>query len=260
MLRKLMLVLSGLILLAAGGAALQISQIEFDLQVNQGESYNLTFYVKNDAETSQTVVAYLGDWDRDIDGKNRFYKPGTIARSLCAWLDVEPKRVTLESGEVQRYTATLTIPPREEIPLDGTYWGIIFVQGEPRPVNQGGTTVMAIERFGIKVYATIAGTERSSGEVEKLEVSPTSGGYSVTVYYTNTGNVHQRVTGTVAVLDRTGNEVETIPLPEFPILPGATRRLTAELPALSRGVYLVQAVLDYGGEVKVAGLKVLRIR
>ncbi len=246
--------------LAPLGWALQISQIEFDLQVEQGGVYTISFLVRNDSERPQTVTVYLGDWDRDLDGTNRFYPPGTVERSLSAWLSVAPAQLTLDPGAAQEITATLTVPTSEEAELSGSYWGIIFVQGQPRPIEQGGTTVMAIERFGVKVYATIAGTAAPAGSVPKLEAVPAEQGFQVIIYYANTGNVHQRVRGTLTVVDRTGTVVEELELPEFPILPGATRRLVVDLPTLPRGVYQLQALMDFGGEVLVAGVEMLRIR
>lgn len=171
-----------------------------------------------------------------------------------------PTELNLGPGEAQEVTATLTIPSRDEVRLDGTYWGIIFVQGEPRPVEQGGTTVMAIERFGVKVYATVAGTEAPSGAVQKLEVSQTDDGFSVAVYYANTGNVHQRVRGTLEVVDRTGTLVQEMTIDPFPVLPGALRRAVVSLPRLPRGIYQLRAVMDYGGSELVAGVAILRVR
>ena len=239
---------------------LQISQIEFDLVVEQGQVYSLTFLVRNDAERAQTIKLYLGDWDRDLDGTNRFYPPGTIERSLAGWLSLPFTQLTLGPEEAAEVKAELSVPPSDEATLAGTYWGIIFVQGEPRPLEQAGTTVMAIERFGVKVYATIAGTEVSEGRVAKLEVTPGEEGYQVEVYYENTGNVHQRVAGTLEVIDRTGAVVQELELGEFPILPGAVRRVAANLPLLARGIYQLRAVMDYGGETLVAGVTVLRVR
>ena len=242
------------------GFGLQISQIEFDLYVDQGETYTFSFLVRNDSERSQTVTIYLGDWDRDVDGTNRFYPVGTIERTLSPWLLVEPARLNLPPGEAQEITATLAVPSREEASLDGTYWGIIFVQGEPRPVEQGGTTVMAIERFGVKVYATIAGTEAPSGVVRAVEATPSDEGVEVRVVYENTGNVKQRVQGSLEVIDRTGTLISEVPIDAFPILPGAQRVVVLTLAPLDRGIYQLRAVLDYGGDVLVAGVTVLRVR
>ncbi|MCD5408024.1 hypothetical protein LR090_02065 [Candidatus Bipolaricaulota bacterium] len=239
---------------------LQISQIEFDLVVEQGQVYSLTFLVRNDAERAQTITVYLGDWDRDIDGTNRFYPPGTVERSLASWLSLPFTQLTLGPEEAAEVTVEMAVPSPEETTLAGTYWGIIFVQGEPRPMEQAGTTVMAIERFGVKVYATIAGTELSQGRVTKLEVDPAEEGYQVVVYYENTGNVHHRVIGTLEVIDRTGAVVQELELGEFPILPGSVRRVVATLPQLARGIYQLRAVMDYGGEALVAGVTVLRVR
>jgi len=50
------------------------------------------------------------------------------------------------------------------------YWAIVFVQGAPRPQQREGATVLAIERFGVKTYETIPGSEVLSGEVKSVRV------------------------------------------------------------------------------------------
>jgi hypothetical protein len=53
---------------------------------------------------------------------------------------------------------------------------------------------------------------------------------------------------------RTDNTlVSTLDIPEFPTLPGATRRLGVPLPRLPRGKYVLLALLDYEGSEIAAG-------
>jgi len=238
--------------------AIQITQIEFDLLVDQGETYTLSFRVGNDAQAPQAITLYLGDWDRLPSGEHRYYPPGTLDRSLCGWLTFQPERIVLGPGETAEVTATLAVPASPTV--RGTYWGMIFVQGEPRPVEVEGTVVMAVERFGVKVYATVAGTERPAGEVRRVEAEASPEKVTVTIEYQNTGNVNQWVEGTVQVVDRKGDIVLKAALEPTPVLPGAERVFQVELPALSPGIYQVQAMLDYGGDVVVAGVAGLRVR
>jgi len=258
--KKLAAFAVAILALGCVGQALQINQIEFDLKVDPGKTYTLSFQVRNDAQVSQTITVYLGDWDRSPTGEHRYYPPGTLERSLCEWLTVVPTRIVLAPGETGQITATLTVPSPEERELAGTYWGMIFVQGEPRPMEVEGTVVMAVERFGVKVYATVAGTARTAGVVRKVEAQATSDGVLVKIEYQNTGNVHQEVGGTVRVIDRKGDIVQEKEVEPAPVLPGAERIFEVTLPALPPGIYQVQAMLDYGGEVMVAGVTGLRVR
>jgi len=258
--KKLAAFAVAILALGCVGQALSVKPLDFELLVDQGKVYTLSFQVRNDAQAPQTITVYLGDWDRSPTGEHRYYPPGTLERSLCGWLAVVPTRIVLAPGETGQITATLTVPSPEERELAGTYWGMIFVQGEPRPMEVEGTVVMAVERFGVKVYATVAGTARTAGVVRKVEAQATSDGVLVKIEYQNTGNVHQEVGGTVRVIDRKGDIVQEKEVEPAPVLPGAERIFEVTLPALPPGIYQVQAMLDYGGEVMVAGVTGLRVR
>lgn len=258
--KKLAVFVVAILVLGCVGQALQISRIEFDLVVDPGKPYTFSFQVRNDAQARQTVTVYLGDWDRSPTGEHRYYSPGTLERSLCEWLAVVPTRIVLDPGETGQITATLAVPSSTERDLAGTYWGMIFVQGEPRPVELEGTVVLAVERFGVKVYATVAGTEQTAGVVRKVEAHASSDAVLVKIEYQNTGNVHQEVSGTVQVIDRNGDTVLQEGVEPAPVLPGAERVFELRLSALPPGIYQVQALLDYGGDVVVAGVAGLRVR
>jgi len=46
----------------------------------------------------------------------------------------------------------------------------------------------------------------------------------------------------------------TVPIPEFPTLPGATRKVLVDIPGnLAAGDYVVLALIDFGGAELVAG-------
>ena len=258
--RKLVAFLTVLSLWAVTCSALEISQIEFDLQVEQGQEYTFSFTVRNETDDSQVVTIYLGDWERDSEGVNRFYEPETQTRSLSSWISFFPATIGLEAEESDEVIVTLSVPSDQEVSLDGTYWGIIFVQGEPRPAERGGSTVMAVERFGIKVYATVSGTEKTSGAVQNVEVTSSDDALTFSVTYENSGNVKQRVKGELTVIDRTGEQVREAQMGVFPVLPGNRRTVEISTDPLTQGIYQLTAVLDYGGEALTAGVLPFRVR
>jgi len=229
---------------------LDVSQIEFDLRVPAGESETYTFEVHNDEPITDDVKVYLADWDRDAAGNHRFYAPGTLPRSNTAWIEIAPLSFTLGPDEVQEVRFTITVPPNAQ----GTYWGMIMIEGRPRPEERAGATVMVVPRFGIKVYETPPGTGRMEGQIIKIErlgLNP----LTFLLDFENTGTVHLQVEGEVQVIDSQGQTVEEIPLPQFPILPGAVRevRASGSVPRPPAGRYLALAVFDFGGDYIPAG-------
>jgi len=260
--KKIFLVLTVCIFVVSWGTlALQISQIEFDLILTPGETRTFSFQVKNDIETSQGITVYLGDWDRDSFGNNQFFELGTIERSLSPWLSVNPTSFTLEPDEAQEVTGTLTLPTGGEGSLDGTYWGIIFVQGEPRPMETEGATVLAIERFGVKVYGTMAGAGPRRGKIHGVKDMGQNPLW-IWVKFINSGIVNlDQVTGWVEVLDSSATSVAKLDVEGFSCLPGYERwvRVNTDL-NLSAGEYLIMAVLDIGADNLIGGRQTLRIQ
>ncbi len=243
MLRKSFILLLTLAAVLLTSSALEVSQIEFDLQVPAGGSGTFSFLVHNDEQITDDIKVYLVDWDRDVEGNHRFYEPGSLPRSNTAWITVTPTSFSLKPDEAREVRFTITVPPD----VQGTYWGMIMVEGRPRPQERGGTTVMVVPRFGIKVYETPPWTGTRAGRitgVQRLGLNP----LTFLIGFENTGDIHLRVSGEVQVLDARGELVERIEVAQFPILPGAVReaRARGSSPRPAPGRYYALAVLDFG--------------
>jgi len=236
---------------------LEVNLLEVDLAVAPGEAYTFSFIVRNETDVPETFTLYTGDWDRDEAGGNRFYPPRTLPRSVAPWLAVAPGTFTLGPGETREVSGTLNVPSGAQ---PGTYWGIVFVHGEPRPVQQQGTTVMVAKRIGIKVYATV-GSAPKEGAVRKIEFRGLNPFWLV-VDFVNPGLVNLReVRVEVQVYDAKGDQLARIEPTPIPCLPGATRWIAVETglrPA--PGTYLVVARVDIGREEIIAAQAYLRVR
>ena len=142
------------------------------------------------------------------------------------------------------------------------YWAIVFVQGAPRPQQREGATVLAIERFGVKTYETIPGSEVLSGEVKSVRVVENDP-LTFDITFANTGNVQLRPTGTINVINQSGDTIRTLAIDEFPILPGSERTLVvndeSESP-LPAGIYRALVTIDYGGDNIAGGTRDFRLR
>ncbi len=246
-----------ILLLGVTGLGLEVNLLEVDLDVAPGGVYTFSFIARNETAVAETFSVYVGDWDRDVMGGNRFYPPGTIPRSLAAWLSVAPSSFSLGPGETREVRGSLHVPAGAAV---GTYWGVVFVHGEPRPVDHGGTTVMVARRIGVKVYATV-GSGPNEGEVRKIEFRGLNPLWLV-VEFANVGLVNLReVRVEVQVYDAWGERLARVAPAPVPCLPGATRWIVAETElCLEPGTYLVVARVDAGGEGILAGQAYLRVR
>lgn len=244
-------------LTSLGASALEVNLLEVDLAVAPGGRYEFSFVVRNELAVPERLGLYTGDWDRDEWGENRFYPPGTLPRSLAPWITVGPAAFVLGPGEAREIRGLVTVP--SGVPA-GTYWGIVFVHGEPRPVEYGGTTVMVAKRIGIKVYATV-GSSRPQGTVRKIEVRGLNPLW-VTLEFANTGAVNLReVRAEFRVYDAQGGELVRVEASAIPSLPGSVRWIVAETDLRpGPGTYVVLARVDYGGEEILGAQATLRVR
>jgi len=180
-----------------------------------------------------------------------------VERSNGDWLDVTPVRFSLAEGESHDVAFSIRVPEG----ATGGHWSAIFVEGSPRTEEREGTTVQAVERFAIKVYETVPGTETRSGAVTGVDLLTTDP-LSLDVAFENTGNVQLRPTGTIEIISRTGQVVRELGIEGFPVLPSAVRLLTVtdtEDAPLPPGVYRALVVIDYGGEALTGGTRDFRI-
>lgn len=88
------------------GEALEVNLLEVDLQARPGAAFSFSFIVRNELPQPEQIFLYLGDWDRDQFGENRFYEPGTLARSAASWPQVVPTSFVLDPGEVREIQGT----------------------------------------------------------------------------------------------------------------------------------------------------------
>ena len=182
----------------------------------------------------------------------------TVERSNGDWLEVTPVRFSLAEGESRDVAFSMRVPG-EAI---GAYWSAIFVEGSPRIEEREGTTVLSVERFAIKVYETVPGTELRSGTVTGVDILTTAP-LTLEVAFENTGNVQLRPSGSIDIISSIGEVVQELAIGGFPVLPGAVRLLTvteAEEAPLPPGVYRALVTIDYGGETLTGGTRDFRIR
>jgi hypothetical protein len=261
--------LLGLTAFVTEALALRISPVEFDVVLPKATDTTFDFRMQNDEGEPLQIKVKLCDWIRGLNGANLFCdEAGEVPRSATAWTEIAPAQFELEPDQIQEIRVTLSAPAQAQdgSVLDGTYWTAIIVEAAPKEEGGGGTgtEIVVKRRFAVKLYATIAGTGTRDGQVSNLErhgLNP----LWVTFEFTNRGTLNLKgVSGRVEVRDVTGATLETIPVEPFPVLPGYTRRIAAASArprgeALPAGIYVVLAILDYGGENLVGAQLVLRI-
>ncbi len=182
----------------------------------------------------------------------------TVSRSCSSWITLLDSVIQLESGEQREIAFSVTTPGTYE----GAYWSALFVESQPQIIEQGGTRVLSIPRTAIKVFVTAPGTEILSAAITGVSVLGTNP-LALSATLDNTGNVELALSGQLEIIDRTGTVVRQMAIEEFKVLPGAARTLSladsADVAALTSGIYQAAIRLDYGGENPVVGVRGFRV-
>jgi P pilus assembly chaperone PapD len=253
--RRGLLTLAALSLVATGRAAGQVSVDEAELFLNPGSGKTVgSFNVTNEGTGTAQVTIYMLDWDRQENGEHRFLPSGQLPNSCSPYLQVFPQSLRLPPGGRQAVRVGLTGADS----LRAACWSIAFV--ETSTLQSGsGRQITYVTRLGVKIYVLPSGLAKD-GTVEDIVVQPgDSGRRQIAIAFRASGGLPVWVRGTIEYRRPDNTIALTDSVPEFPVLPGALRRVTVPVPPLARGSYVALALLDYGGAEIAAGQVPVRV-
>lgn len=230
-------------------ASVVVSDMVFDLESAPGESHTLRLEISNSGTTPTNVsVAYV-DWVIEADGNHLFLEPGTLGRSLREHIAFAPEAFRLQGGETRSVRIDMTTPADG----DGTYWGMLLVEGDNQVTQgaPGGLGVQIRTRMAVKIYNTVAGNERQSGRIMSLTAVPASPDepFHASMTFRNTGNVKLRPRGWFELRDLRGQSVWRSEFAGRTVLPDGEIHLTDAYDGqiLPAGKYVLIGIVDYGG-------------
>ncbi|HMI47780.1 MAG TPA: fimbria/pilus periplasmic chaperone [Gemmatimonadaceae bacterium] len=249
-------------------AQLLVDPLEVTIIAAGANRVPASFSVTNTSDEVVQATISRSDWDRVENGDNRFLPAGSSGTSCGTNLSVSPLSIRVEphtSRIVRLAVQTGAVVTKE-------CWDIFFVEEVPRRASAKGNSLQYIFRTGVKVYVAPPNLPRDGAvegmAVEDVAVSKTASSTPVTtvstvqpatkrqisVLFHNTGGMHLLAKGRLE-FRRIDNSLATqVPIPEFPTLPGATRKVMVDVPAsLAPGDYVVLALIDFGGAELVAG-------
>jgi P pilus assembly chaperone PapD len=231
-------------------AAAQVSVDEAELFLDPSGSGRRvgSFNVTNEGKDLAQVTIYLSDWDRQENGEHRFVSSGTLPQSCAGHMRLFPQSLRLEAGHRQAVRVEVMTADS----LKAACWSIAFV--ETSALQKGtGRQVTYVTRLGVKIYVLPPGLAKE-GEVEDIvKETGDSGRTRIAITFHDVGGLPLWVRGTIEYRRPDNSIAATDTVAEFPVLPGARRRVAVTVPRLPRGTYVALALLDYGGAEIAAG-------
>ena len=233
---------------------IQVSTYRLVFEVSPGGSSSKRIEVENTGSTKADVEIEILDWTMNKKGKvNLGSKGPKNDHELSPWLDCVPETFKLRPGETKDLNLSVSLPSE----VDGTHWTMLFVKEKAVSTEKQGNVAVPISMaYGVKVFQFDPSDLNPSGNIVQLEMK-NDGDSNLEEFmqltFKNRGNVPLRPSGYIEIRDTRGNKKSNLKVKSFTVLPESERLLRIPLKEeLSSGSYVAIAVLDFGGELRVA--------
>jgi P pilus assembly chaperone PapD len=259
----------GVVASQPASAQLLVDPLEVTIVATGTNRVPASFSVSNTSNEVVQATITRSDWDRAENGDNRFLAAGSTGTSCGANLSVSPLSIRVEPHT----SRVVRLGIQSGAAVTKECWDIFFVEEVPRRASAKGNSLQYIFRTGVKVYVAPPGLSRD-GAVENMAIAdvpvprttastapattvanvPAATKRQISVVFHNTGGTHLLAKGRLEFRRIDNSLAAQVTIPEFPTLPGATRKLMLDVPAgLTLGDYVVLALIDFGGAELVAG-------
>ena len=259
----------GAVVSQRASAQLLVDPLEVTILAAGTNRVAASFSLANTSDKPVQATITRSDWDRLENGDNRFVTAGSTGTSCGATLGVSPLSIRVEPHGSR--IIRLSVQPGTALTKE--CWEIVFVEEVPQRASAEGNSLQYIFRTGVKVYVAPPGLSRD-GAVENMAVEdvpvprtassttpvktvasvPPATKRQISVRFHNTGEMHLLGKGRLEFRRLDNSLAAQVPIPEFPTLPGATRKVMIDVPTdLAAGDYVVLALIDFGGSELVAG-------
>ncbi|MBT0653283.1 hypothetical protein [Geomobilimonas luticola] len=245
------LVLVAFPLPALAEISFSVSPIRVELSGESGGTHTDALEVRNEGNEKVRIKVSMQDWYLSEEGTPIFQKGGTQPRSCVGWMKINPVDFLLQAGEKKVVRYSVAIPPGIK---EGGYWGAFIFETVPQVEPGQKTKAVAIKgNIGSIVYVVV-GKPVPVGDIIDMSYDAGGKGRKILTKIKNNGTVHFRVKGSIKVNDPAGKTVQTVELPDVPVLADYSRTIPATLDdKLPAGSYTAVATIDIGDKSVLAG-------
>lgn len=238
-----------------------LSSGSFSFEIDPGQTGSGEVIVINDGDEDIKVLVYVADVEISETGEQSFPLPeregANLLSSPATWMRVympeDSKAVGntpyLELKPGQRVPVKFDFsPPRDANPGDHNV--VMFFEMFDFLPESAGSASQVSGRIGARVQLRVKGQFVEKIEVRPFEVPAFQIGNSVPYRFTinNAGNVNERLTGTVTLLDRNEREVVSSEIAsDTPVYAGSSLEISGEVTSVASviGPHTVEVLLQY---------------
>lgn len=226
------------------GQSLEISPPTQEMTADPGQTITLKAKIRNRTPVSLPIKVRLEDFIAQGE-------EGSVALSarskwpITAWSTVSPTEFTLTSGQSEEVTATVRVPSTGV--AGGRYGSFVFSAGASGQKSGGASISQEVASlFLIRISGPVVENLRIDSFIVPFfsEFGPVK--FAVNFY--NSGNIHMKPSGVIAVTDMFGRKAADVKLDPANVFPEANRILTTTWDQkFLIGKYTATAYLYSGG-------------
>ncbi len=209
-----------------------------------GESYRGTIQVQNAASVAKSVRIYQRDYWFSYTGENKHDPAGTLERSNAKWITFTPELIDIGPNEIITVNFEVKVP---ELPLSGTYWSVLMVEGIVPPDTSrtsGGVTINTAIRYAVQVISHIGTTGIRDIQFLGMEIGKQEEIALLHVAIENTGERLLRPEISLELFDEEGQSAGIFVADQKKIYPGTSTMASFRLEGIEPGNYTGVLVAD----------------
>jgi urease gamma subunit len=226
-------------------------------QAQPGDTYSASFVVTNASDEPQQAKLYQTDYFTSADGTNLYGAPGTSSRSNARWVSVPSLALLIPPRSSREVTVTVAVPAT--LPLTGTYWSMVMVEGVPHGSGESTlptvarqkvqAAVVARIRYAVQIVTHVGADARREARFEAPTVRATADGTKLLqVDVVNTGVRSFVPALALELFAQDGTRVKTASAAREITYPGTSLRQQFNLGPLPSGTYRALVTLDAGAD------------
>lgn len=235
---------------AADSTTISISPLTFDLSANPGDTITNEFLVRNSGTEPAVISAETQDFVATGESGEVDLTTEKTTYSLASWIEMDTSQFVLQGGEQQKVKFIIRVPYNAE---PGGHYASVFAHLSPTISNATSGSGVG-QKIGALVLLRVGGDAKEEATIASFDTSKSifeKGPVEFDLRVTNTGSVHIKPTGIIAVTDIFGKKIADVSVEQNRVLPGATRKMTATWDNAPKfGKYTATLLTYYGTDNK----------
>lgn len=194
---------------------LTLSPPSFEMTLKPGEETAHTIQVTNPTKNLIELYPSAGNFTANGDGGQPKYEIGTTAIesdsrfSIADWISFYTPKVALLPEQVVEFRFRIKVPENAE---PGGHYGVVFLGTKPPEEKDENSQVALSTMVGSLLLVRIPGDVREEARIEEFSAPWffSTPPVDFTIFLRNTGNIHIRPQGEVALTNWRGENIERI--------------------------------------------------